>query len=76
MMCECDSVSTLKSNEATLFKRKYLEAVKVDSVNWTALYRCKECQVFWEETFEDGRWGGTEILNKVDEEYVKKNWKL
>lgn len=74
MNCNCGSKTEYGGNEVIAFKEKYLEILKIDAFNWKGLYRCRECNTFWEETFKDDRWGGWPVLNKVDEKYVSSNW--
>jgi len=74
LKCQCERREVLKDNEATLFKRNFLELKKYDSLNWKNLYQCKVCHVFWEETFEEARWVDIPILQKVKDEYVRNNW--
>ncbi len=75
MKCNCSVNEILKSSSASRYKSDYLTKVKIDVSTWKGLYKCKICNQYWEESFDDGRFGGDILLKKVDSEYVKSNWK-
>lgn len=71
MSCERSSINTFRGNNATLYTRKNLVAIITDTDSWKGLYRCKECQTLFEETFEEARFAGIPVLQKVNVEYVR-----
>lgn len=74
MKCACSSNEKFEGNDATAFEQVCLREIQVDAVNWKTLYKCKECDEYWEETYLDGRFGGIPELRKVDESYVSSVW--
>lgn len=76
MMCDCNFKDLYKGNDVTKFQQKCLQEVKVDAYNWKTLYKCKVCNTYWEETYVEGRFGGTPELRKVDKSYVVSVWSL
>ena len=76
MKCDCSSKNVYRGNDAMQFEKIWLREIKVDAVHWKTLYKCKECNVYWEETYVEGRFGGVPELKKVDEDYVGSVWGL
>lgn len=74
MSCKCGLINTLRDNDAALYTRQNLVAVIIDNDTWRGLYRCKTCQTWFEETFEEARFVDIPILKKVDEEYIRTHW--
>lgn len=75
-MCNCNFKGLYTGNDASLFEHEYLSEIKVDANSWKTLYRCKKCNTYWEETYVEGRFGGSPELRKVDESYVSTVWGL
>lgn len=73
MICKCSSLEQIRGKQIQETK-KHLTELKVDGFKWRTIYRCKDCQVFWEEGYTDDRFVGEPYLIKVSEDYVAKNW--
>jgi len=73
-MCNCNLKDLYKGNEATTFEQDCLHELKVDAHNWKVLYKCPKCNTYWEETYVEGRFGGSPELRKVNESYVISAW--
>lgn len=76
MMCECSLKDEYKGNDASIFEQMSLQEIRVDAYNWKTLYQCKECSTYWEETYAEGRFGGTPVLRRVEKSYVESVWGL
>jgi protein-arginine kinase activator protein McsA len=74
MNCKCNQNSVIESNDAILYEQNFLHEVKVNAYTWETLYKCKECNTFWEEIYKDGRFGGTPVLKKVSIDGVSEKW--
>ena len=74
MECLCKKCSYFKGNEATKYEQQYLAILKVDTFKWKALYKCNFCETYWEEHYQDERFIGIPILNKVSTTYIKENY--
>ena len=74
MPCYCNTKDFLEGNAAVIFAEKYLSVIKVDAVNWKTLYKCNDCDLYWEEIYRDGRFGGTPELRKVTVKYIQTEW--
>lgn len=73
MGCDCNEFNHVKGNKVIEFEKKLFQ-ICVDGQRWKTLYKCEKCNVFWEENYVDGRWGGEPILSKVESDYVIKEW--
>lgn len=75
MSCECIYKSSVTdSDKIESMKKEFLSELKVDAYRWKSLYRCKCCNAFWEESFQQDRFIGNPQLIKVDNDYVTKEW--
>lgn len=51
------------------------EEIAIDGENWQTLYKCKQCNAYWEERYTGERWGGWPELYKITEVDVREKWK-
>ena len=65
-MCECKDTVFLEGNDATFYKENYLQVISIDAKNWKTLYKCKICNMYWEETFIEDRFVGIPELKQVN----------
>ena len=75
----CLPEQLLEGNEA-ISKRKSLELIRVDGTRWLTLYRCKDCGLYWEESYDIDKGaymaGGIPILKQLSADALADKWKI
>lgn len=72
--CCCNNVNKVEESEVEQMVSDHLQQLSVNGFLWRTLYKCRECEAFWEERYTGGRWNGGPELFKVDSNYVLENW--
>lgn len=75
MSCNCkNTIKITDSNKIMDMEKEILIQLKIDAFKWKTLYKCKFCNVLWEESYIEDRFGGMPQLTQVDNDYVKSKW--
>lgn len=74
-MCLCPDQDRLEGGRAIEFEKQLVQ-VAFNSDDWRTLFKCSDCDTYWEETRmqTELQGGGFPILSRVTKEYVAREW--
>lgn len=76
-MCKCGENDQYEGNDGIEFLKK-LQKVSVSETGWEVLYKCPDCNEYWELSYPQSELhgGGPPLVKKLKSDALKRDWGL